>query len=93
MGFTSDQLIEWIEHKLAECAITKVVPTHEVLELEYRRVVAARYFERHANELIEAARVHAANENMPADLRLNVERALTESRAQPWDQAIRELVR
>lgn len=92
-AFTSDQLIEWIELKLERCAVAKVVPTDEVLELEYRRVVAARYFERHANELIEAARAHAANEDIPADLRLTVERALAEERAQPWDHAIRTLVR
>ena len=68
-AFTSDQFVAWLEGKLNEHGITKVVPDDAALELAYRRSLAAAYFEDHAHDLIEAARKHAAAADLPLDLR------------------------
>ena len=67
-AFTPDQFVVWLESKLQEHGVTKVVPDDAALELAYRRSTAA-YFEDHADDLIEAARKHAAAADLPSDLR------------------------
>ena len=43
-AFTSRQLVDWIEAKLQQHGITKVIPDAETLEVAYRRAIAARHF-------------------------------------------------
>jgi hypothetical protein len=58
-AFTSDKLIEWIERKLKQHGVEKVVPTKEVLELAYRRAVAINFLKSKQQELLEEAEAEA----------------------------------
>ena len=91
-AFTSDQLVAWLEGKLDEHGIAKVVPDDDALELAYRRGLAAAYFEDHARDVIDAAREHAAAANLPADLRHRVEAALEADPTRPWPTIVRDLL-
>ena len=88
-AFTSDQFVAWLEGKLNEHGITKVVPDDAALELAYRRSLAAAYFEDHAHDLIKAARKHAVAADLPLDLRSRMEEALKTDPARPWDAVVR----
>jgi hypothetical protein len=90
-AFTSDQFVVWLEGKLIEHGVTKVLPDDAALELAYRRSIAARYFEDHAHDLIESARKHAAAADPPADLRTRTEEALKIDPARSWHAAMRSL--
>jgi hypothetical protein len=90
-AFTSDQFVAWLEGKLKEHGVTKVVPDDAALELAYRRSIAAAYFEDHAHDLIEAARKHAAAADLPSDLRARMEEALQTDPARSWQAAVRSL--
>ena len=90
-AFTSDRFVAWLEGKLKEHGITKVVPDDAALELAYRRSLAAAYFEGHAHDLIEAAREHAAAADLPSDLRTRMEAALETDPARPWNAVLRGL--
>ena len=90
-AFTSDQFVVWLESKLKEHGVTKVVPDDAALELAYRRSIAARYFEDHAHDLIEAARRHAAAADLPSDLRSRMEQALQKDPARSWHAVLRGL--
>ena len=90
-AFTSDQFVAWLEGKLNEHGITKVVPDDAALELAYRRSLAAAYFEDHAHDLIEAARKHAVAADLPLDLRSRMEEALKTDPARSWDAVVRGL--
>jgi hypothetical protein len=90
-AFTSDQFVLWLEGKLQQHGVTKVVPDDAALELAYRRSIAASYFEDHAHDLIEAARRHAAAADLPSYLRTKMEEALQTDPARSWDAVLREL--
>jgi hypothetical protein len=90
-AFTSDQFVVWLEDKLREHGVTKVVPDDAALELAYRRSLAAAYFEDHAHDLIEAARKHAAAADLPSDLRARMEEALKTDPARSWHAVVRGL--
>jgi hypothetical protein len=90
-AFTSDQFVVWLEGKLKEHGITKVVPDDTALELAYRRSIAAAYFKDHAHDLIEAARKYAAAADLPSDLRIRMEEASQTDPARSWQAVVRGL--
>ena len=90
-AFTSDAFIKWIEAKLAECAVTKLVPDAKFLEQAYRRAAEAQYINLHTRAIAEAARVHADGIAVPSDLRNDVQRRLHAAPEIPWDQAVGEI--
>jgi DNA topoisomerase VI subunit B len=87
-ALTSDDFIAWLEAKLTEHGVSKVLPDDNALEIAWRRKQAARYLEEQAGNLMKAARKHATEATVPADLRERVERALKGNPARPWHTAL-----
>jgi hypothetical protein len=91
-AFSSDQLVEWIEGKLEEHGVKKVIPSDEVL------LQAARGF---ARDAIAARHLKALGGQIAAELdgleldnfRDEVVDALADTDELAWDEALRALVR
>jgi hypothetical protein len=91
-AFASDRLIEWIEGKLCEHGVGKVIPGPAVL------LQAARGF---ARDLVAARHLRTLADRIAAEvdrLRLDdlgegVAKALADTRELAWDDALKELVR
>jgi hypothetical protein len=90
-AFRSRPLVDWIESKLDEHGIKKVVPADEVLEQAYRRAAEAQYIEHELDSLREEARHYAAGLPLPPDLGSRLEDKLKADPAAPWDRVIWEL--
>lgn len=54
----SDELVRWIEGKLEEHGLRKVIPGKTVLEEAYRRQRHSIYLKQHFGELLERSRRH-----------------------------------
>jgi len=84
----SDQLIEWVECKLKDNGIGKVVPDKDVLSDAYQRIRAAICVERKVEDLIEEAKNEIDEAVVPEDLEQRVRHALDDDPTLPWDKAI-----
>ena len=91
-AFTSDALVKWIEGKLTEHKIGKVIPDAKVLEHAYRRAAEAHYINLHSRQLAEAAKVYAAGLGIPSGLRGEIKRRLRAAPETSWDRTIGQIV-
>jgi len=87
-SFTSDNFVAWIETKLREHGIAKVVPDNATIEQAYRRARERILL----NELITtsgtAIRVQTEQERLPANLVARVRDELTANSHLAWDDVI-----
>jgi hypothetical protein len=87
-AFTSDQFVEWLDSKLAEHGVEKVIPDEEILEQAYRRAAAVRRYQ----EIIDAAgkevATYAKDLTVPKALSAKLSRKLAEAPAMAWDEAL-----
>jgi DNA topoisomerase VI subunit B len=89
-AMTSDQFIAWLEQKLADAGVKKVVPDQAALENAYRRAVRQKRFQ----AAIEAARAALDGDEeiaVPSDLEARIREQL-EGSAQAWDHVLWDLV-
>ncbi|MGI6417257.1 MAG: hypothetical protein ACOX1P_16470 [Thermoguttaceae bacterium] len=84
-SFTSDLLIEWLEGKLEEHGIAKVVPRQEVLEEAYRRALQISIVRDRIRDIEDEAAKVAAKAAVPDDLREQVQDAIEDDAERPWD--------
>jgi hypothetical protein len=87
----SDQLVAWLERKLTEAGVRKVMPEQVSLENAYRLAIRTQA----VNE--EMARVHArlaqdGNISIPADLAERMQVRLAEDPRLSWDEVLWQLV-
>jgi DNA topoisomerase VI subunit B len=89
-AMTSDQLIAWLERKLAEVGVQKVIPDQAALAKAYRR---AMHQKRVQEAIDEALGYIDEDENIaiPDDLEARIRERLDGS-AKAWDQVLWELV-
>ena len=92
-AFASDELVRWIEGKLEEHGVRKVIPGKTVLEEAYRRQRQSVYLKQHFGELLERSRQHVASFDVSPDLQGQVARLLEEQPEFSWDDAVAEIVR
>ena len=90
-AFSSDRLVEWIEGKLDEHGVKKVVPPAETLGEAYRRELQSRYLKSRFDALLAEAREATAGDVVPDNLADRVERALRDNPPMSWSDAIREI--
>jgi hypothetical protein len=83
-SMTSDQLIAWLEKKLKEHGIKKVIPKNETLITAYHR---ARYLQELKTQ-IEEWKAEDKRDSAPKGLRKRVEKILAKDPAISWDDAI-----
>ncbi len=87
-AFSTEDLIRWLEEKLMEHGVQKVIPDDEVLAAAYRRSFEIRVSQGRIREIQEEARRTSANAQVPKDLADRVKKRLKANPAMPWDQAV-----
>ena len=90
-ALTSDQFIEWLEAKLEEHGLEKVIPDADTLALQYRRALARHTINKTIDEVAESARETASHTAIPADLAGRVRDLLTDDPSMSWDEAVAHL--
>lgn len=94
-AMTSDQFIDWIERKLTDAGVHKVVPASETLEATYRTTVQ----DAKRQAVIDAATKKALEGfvsepvDVPPDLHARVEAALPLGRVETWEDVVRGYAR
>jgi hypothetical protein len=91
-AFTSRAFVAWIERKLQQHGITKVVPEATTLEHAYRRVAAIATINNSLPELVAKTHKEAEGLKVPASIVSDVQKILRDNPAMPWDAAVAELV-
>ena len=91
-AFTSDGLVAWLERKLNEHGIQKVIPDDETLAAAYQRARETADVQLIIDKAIRQRRARPPQIIIPADLRARVEKALNEDRDRPWDEIVSEMV-
>jgi hypothetical protein len=91
-AFTSDQLVKWLESKLEEYGVHKVMPDEKTLTFAYRRALQAKKIQ----ELLdtETPRIEEAVRTtpIPPGLRQRLIERLAKSPELPWDVLLKTLV-
>lgn len=87
---TSDQFVGWLERRLTEHGITKVVPTPETLATKYRLALRTKAFNAELARMQETPQQDAIA--TPDDLVTRVHAVLQESPELSWDAAIWQMV-
>ena len=92
-AFMSDDFVEWIESKLKEHGIQKIVPDEDaVIEEAFRREYTRKWFNKKSVDIAEEANEKADEAVLPDDLTKILKDALEESPEMSWDAALAELV-
>jgi hypothetical protein len=87
-AFASGDLLRWIEEKLEEQGIKKVVPNPEVLLQAYRLAYEQQLLRRRMRQLSQEVHEVAKGIALPEDLAAWVQGQVEADRALPWDRAI-----
>jgi hypothetical protein len=87
---TSDQFVAWIERRLTEHGIEKVIPAQDTLAQAYRRAVQTKAVNEELARLHESMTRHAIE--IPSDLQAQVHHLLERSPELSWDAALWALV-
>ena len=90
-AMTSDQFIEWLERKLIEHRIKKLVPDNDTLVAAYRRAVFLRKLEK--EEELSREKISAQRFKIPKNLFSRLKKMLKDEEFKAWDEAIWQLVR
>jgi hypothetical protein len=92
-AFASDALVEFVESKLEEHGIEKIVPDTDTLADAYRRAVHVEHLERAIDSATKVARKAAKDVRIPKGLKRKIDATLRNSPELSWDAAIREIVK
>jgi hypothetical protein len=89
-GFTSSELIGWMEGKFQEHGIKKVVPDQDTLGKAYRRAFVRQHVRNGIPDLVREARdyLRENGRGVPNDLHERVVAMITRHPAEPWDGAL-----
>lgn len=83
----SDEFIEWIEKKLQQHNVQKVIPDNEGLAAAYKRWVVAERIKK----IVEEQTKEIEEVEIPKDLRIQVTKRLKKNPMMPWDLAITDV--
>jgi hypothetical protein len=87
-AMASDELIEFVERKLKENGIHKVIPNKGKLEEAYRLLERGKQIEEAVKEVIDAMPDDADDIPVPSDLVDQVKKKLEDQPQLRWDQAV-----
>jgi hypothetical protein len=90
-AFASDAFVEWIEGKLQEHGIEKVVPEDDVLADAYRRMRQQAFVQEQIDEALAKLDGAAGSAAIPDDLLHQIESRLEDDPTLRWDAALREI--
>jgi hypothetical protein len=89
-ALTSDQLVAFIERKLNERGIQKLIPGGDMLDDAYRLFVRSRRVEKIVEQTIE--KIEDQDAAAPTDLRARVASYLRQHPGERWDAAVAAIV-
>ena len=89
-AFASDTLLEWIEGKLKEHGVSKVIPDEACLASAYRRAKERAFVQQKIDAALAEAGVIGKVE-IPDTLRAEVKDRLSKNTTATWDSVIRNL--
>ena len=87
-AMTSPQFVAWLERKLKEHGVTKMIPDEQVLILAFRQAHLAHRINREMKRLFEAMRKEAESVAVPNGLARRVKCALKQNPERAWDAVI-----
>ena len=90
-AMSSGVFVQFIERKLTEHGVRKVVPRDDVLEQHARRVINRTLLNIRLDELRPEVEAYAKRFVLPSDLRQQVEAQLQDQPDTPWDVATAEI--
>jgi hypothetical protein len=90
-AFPSDDLIKWIEGKLNEQGVKKVVPNGEVLKEAYARAVKVAVVNEAIKDAQDAAEQAAKDHAIPKTLTRTIRKRLRETPVLSWDKVVAEV--
>jgi hypothetical protein len=90
-AFTSRELVDWVEGKLKDCGVRKVIPGDAVLADAYREAYVREHVRVAIRDIRERATREANGAVIPAGLRDRIEKAFAEKDAWPWDRVVSSL--
>jgi hypothetical protein len=88
-AFASDELIDWLEGKLQEHRVAKVVPDAATLTGAYQRMRRQALVQDRINDML--AKLGAGAAVPPGDLAAQITRRLEKNPALRWDSVLREI--
>ena len=91
-AFTSDQFVAWLDSKLVEHGVEKVIPENEVLDQAYRRAAAVRRYQKIIDEGGERISTYAKGLTVPDTLSAKVGEMLDKDPTLAWDEALAVLI-
>ncbi|MBV8524565.1 MAG: hypothetical protein JOY71_20990 [Acetobacteraceae bacterium] len=92
-AMTADTFVSFLERKLPEHGIGKVVPDDATLHRHARHVVEQTFAEKALDEVRAKLRTEAASAFLPNDLGDRVRTVLRQHPEMPWDLAVAAIVR
>jgi hypothetical protein len=90
-AFASADFVAWIERKLEQYGVVKVLPDEDALTMAWRRSVASRHVASRLQSAIQEAQRHAAAAPVPDDLATLVAAGLGADPTQSWDDVVQRL--
>lgn len=92
-AFSSRKLMDWIEAKLAENGIAKLVPDDETLAKAYRQAFIVDQTNQARRRAAEQAAIDADSLTVPDGLRDRLTAMLADQPGRSWDDALMDVVR
>jgi hypothetical protein len=90
-AFASDDFIKWIEGKLGEHGVKKIVPDEDTLKDGYARAIKVAVVNNAIQDALEGAENAADEHPMPKTLRRKIQKALKETPETAWDNVVAEV--
>jgi len=91
-AMSSPQLVEFVEQKLVEHGVKKLVPDDKILEQQARRVIKERLTQEALSKVAEQIEQQTIDTELGKDFRARVERLLKKHPELPWDAAVAQIV-
>jgi hypothetical protein len=91
-AMSSPQLVDFVERKLAEHGVRKLVPEDDVLEQRARQVIKEKLTQEALSKVAEQIEEQTKDTELPEDFRRQVKGVLDERPELAWDGAVRLLL-
>lgn len=90
-AMTSPQFIKWVERKLLQHGVTKMIPNQNVLALAYRSACLAHRVNKEMKRQFEAMRKEVERVAVPKDLARRVKCNLKQDPQMSWDAVVSDI--
>jgi hypothetical protein len=91
-AFTSEAFVSWLESKLTEHQVSKVIPDQATLERAYRRAAGIRRYRGILTRAVEEVEAYSANIQAPSNLEQRISSELARGPSLSWDEVVGLLV-